>query len=270
MAISVQSLVNELGSKKVEFLTNVRNSVYNHIAAKNWRDCLTITELYYDCTVRSTWRPKASTNYGGRLIAFTSGKRYEGRALDSGLTQGVVKRVTNEFERFYASEIFSRMLVKQLMEDRVFAKKLASTIVDAASEPISSALKRQITERLADVLQEKLGDTLVSVTTTLVSKVVAVMVSNSVLTIILHHMTIMLKGVLTKILATTALKTTLVAVVKKLAATKTVTIVAALVAQTLGSVSFIVIAAPIVAVVIAWVIHHEAENLPIKMATEIS
>ena len=270
MAISVQSLVNELGSRKGEFLKNVRDNVYEHIAVKNWRDCLTITDLYYDGSVRSTYRPEASTDYGGRLIAFTRGKKYDDRVLDSGLTPGVVKTVIEEFEKFYASETFSKMLVKQLMSDRVFAKKLAETIVDAASGPISAALKRQITERLADILQERLGDTLVNATVALVSQVVAVIVSKSVLTIILHQMVIMLKGALAKILATTALKTTLVAAIKKLATIKIVAFVTALVAPALGSVPVFFIAAPIIAVVLAWIINHEAENLPKNMATKIS
>lgn len=283
MSIQVQTVVNELGAKKGDFLKNVKDAVYSHIAQKSWRDCLTVTQLYSNGTVKSTWRPAATTDYFGRLLSFTRGKNYEEGgwfsskktyALDSGLTPGVVKVVTAEFEKFYTSDAFSNILVKQLMKDRVFVESLAKTIVEASNNPLTAAVKKQLTSRLADILENTLGGVMAKGITLGVGKIVSVMVathvSNAVLYAMLKNMAFVLKNVLTKVLATTALKATLMSVIKKIATAKIVVIMAALLAPILGSLPVVAIAAPVAALVIAYLVDREGKKLPITMASKVS
>ena len=288
MSNQIQTVVNELGEQKETFLENVRSEIYWHIKYKSWQDCLTILQLHSDGKVKSTWRPAATKAYLGRLVDFTRGKKYsEGRSkydLDSGLTPGVVDVVTKEFEKFYTSEDFSKILLRQIMKDRIFVEKLSSTIIDATNGTLPTAIKKQLAERLAQVLEESMGDSLkiaagkgiMVVVSKTVGIVTATGISKAVLAVLMKNMVFMLKGVLAKILATTAIKTTLIALAKKAAAAKIIALLVALlspiIAKIAASISIPVawIAAPILLGILGWIIKHEAENLPKNMAEKVS
>ena len=288
MSTQIQTVVNELGAQKQTFLDNMRKEINSYITRKSWRDCLTILQLYHDGTVKSEWRPAATKAYLGRLIVFTRGKKYsEGYSkydLDSGLTPGVVDIVIKEFEKFYTSEDFSKVLLQQIMKDRVFVEKLAETIIDATNGTLPTLLKKQLAERLVQILEDSMGDSLkmvagkgvVLVVGKAVSLVVATGISNAVLAVMMKNMALLLKGVLSKILATTAIKTTLISLAKKAATVKTITFLSAVLSPILAkiaagiSIPVTYIVAPILAGIIAWIIKHEAENLPVNMGEKVS
>ena len=288
MSTQIQTVVNELGAQKQTFLDNVRKEINSYITRKSWRDCLAILQLYSNGTVKSEWRPDATKAYLGRLLVFTRGKKYsEGYLeydLDSGLTPGVVKVVIKEFEKFYTSEDFSKVLLHQIMKDRVFVEKLAETIIDATNGTLPTLLKKQLVERLVQILEDSMGDSLkmvagkgvMLVVGKAVSLVVATGISNAVLAVMMKNMALLLKGVLSKILATTAIKTTLISLAKKAATAKTISLLAMVLSPILAKIATTVsipvayIVAPILVGILAWIIHHEAENLPANMGKKVS
>lgn len=296
MPIDVSFLIKELGNKKNDFLDGVEETIKIYIAGKSWQECLTIKQLYPDSTIiKSTWSPKISLDYAKRLVAFMRGEQYEEGGffsskrrydLDSGLTQGVVDEVTKEFNKFYTSEDFSNILFQQLMKDNIFATTLANEISEkviiASNGIIGTTLKRQLSEQLVQALQNAGGDALATAIGTalkavvgkLIALVAATSISKAVLAVIMKNMIIMLQGVLAKVLATTALKATLMSLLKKLVAAKIVAAVVALVAAAAAkagvSISFGWIVAPIIIGVIAWIIKHEVSNLPIDMSKKVS
>lgn len=204
--------------------------------------------------------------------------------MDSGLTPGVVNVVVEEFKKFYTSENFSKVLLQQIMKDRVFVEKLADTIIDATNGTLPSILKKQLAERLVQILEDSMGDSLkmvagkgvMLVVGKAVSLVVATGISNAVLAVMMKNMALLLKGVLSKILATTAIKTTLISLAKKAAATKIIALLAAVLSPILAKIAASLtipvacIVAPILVGIITWIIHHEAENLPANMGKKVS
>lgn len=288
MSIQVQTVVDKLGAKKSVFLENVEGAVYSNIAGQSWRGCLTIRQMYSNGNVKSTWRPNASKDYLGRLVAFTRGKKYKDGysyyELDSGLTPGVVNVVTKEFEKFYTSEDFSKMLSEQLMRDRVFVDKLASSIVDATNGTLPTALRQQLATQLVHILENMLGDSLQKTAGKFIvvgiSKaaglVVASGVSKAVMAVMMKNMVLLLKGALAKVLATTAIKTTLISLAKKAAAAKIIALLAALLSPILAKITasiaipFAWVAAPVLIGILAWIINNEAENLPRNMGEKVS
>ena len=279
---TVKALVGKLGEKKTDFLYDVKNSVKATISSKSASDCLTINQLWLSGGVKSTYEPEASKAYFKCLVAFLNKNKLDGYNLDSKLTPEVVKIVTQKFNDFYSSNAteLAKPLAQQLIKDQVFAQKLAETIVETTKGPLPETVKKQLTTHLVNILQDSvgvdIGHTIGTAASAAISKAVSVAVamniSTTVIAAVLKQVAFALKGVIAKVLATTAFKTTIVAFLKKLMAIKIVTALAAIVAAVpvLGPA---IATAPlwvIVAPVLAGFIYYQVSNLPENMGEKVS
>lgn len=279
---TVKALVEKLGKKKTDFLYDVKSSVKVHIASKSASDCLTINQLGLSGGVKSTYAPEASKAYFKCLVAFLKKNNLDGYNLDSKLTPGVVEVVTQKFNNFYSSNAseLAKPLAQQLMKDQVFAHKLAETIVETTKGSLPETVKKQLTTHLVHILQDSMGvnigHAIGTAATVAISKAVSVTVamniSTGIITAVLNQVAFALKGVIAKVLATTAFKTTIVAFLKKLMAIKIVAALAAIVAAVpvLGPA---IAAAPlyvIVAPVLAGFIYYQVSTLPENMGEKVA
>ena len=273
MANEVQSAVNALGAHKTVFLADVQVAINSHISKQSWQECLTIVQRYDHGSIRSTWIPEVSKAYWGRMSAFLRGKRYDGWQLDSKLTDGVVNVVTKKFEAFYKDHAkdLSTPLTQHLLKNRVFAEQLADHIIDATKGPLPSALKKQLSNQIVQILENTtIGDhiknTAIVGITTAVNTVIAYAVSSSVVSIMIQHMAVFLKGAIVKVLATTAFKTMIVTAVKAIAKAKIVAFLIAIFGSILGAVPIWAIIAPLLVAFIAY----QVSTLPEKMGAKVS
>ena len=273
MQVDVKSIVDALGKDKTEFLNDVEISISAHIKAKSWQECLTIVERYSWGGIKSTWEPEVSADYWDRMVAFVKSKNYEGYQLDSKLTDGVVDLVTEKFGKFYEghADDLSVPLSQQLMKDHVFSELLAREIIEASKGTLPQEIKKQLANQLADIIQQtsigqSLRDHAVVAITTAISTVIATVISSTIGSILLKQMIILLKGVIAKILATTAFKTMIVATIKAIAKAKIIAFLVAIFGSMLGSVPLFFIIAPLLTAFIAY----QVSSLPGKMGDKVS
>lgn len=278
----IKVLVEKLGEKKSDFLDDVESSIDIHISSKSASECLTINQLWFSGNVKSTYKPEVSKAYFKCLSCFLKKEKLEGYDLDSKLTLGVVDLVTKKFNNFYSSNApeLAEPLARQLVKDKVFVNKLAETIVEVTKGPLPDAVKKQLTTHLVHILQDSMGVNIGHVVghaaayaiSQAVSVAVAMNISTSVIASVLKQVAFALKGVIAKVLATTAFKTTIVTFLKKLMAMKIVAFLAALIASVpvLGPA---IAAAPlwmIIAPVLAGFIYYQISNLPNSMGEKVS
>lgn len=275
----IRAIVDKLGEKREPFLAEVESAIKAHISGKSWQECLTIVELYPGGSVHLICKPEASKEYVKHLMAFVQEKRCNGYTLDSRLTNGVVELVTKKFEHFYESNTnaLAEPLVKQLMNDGVFVKQLRSQLVDSTNNPIGTEVKSRLMEKLIESVQDSTQtnishvalEAVQTVTGKIVAAASAVPISNAVMMVIIKNVALMLKGVIAKILASTAFKAAAAAMIKKLVAVKIIAVLIGLVGPALGSVSIVWIVAPLVFAFIAYEVSHLPENMGIKISNSV-
>ena len=268
MANDIKAMTDTLDKDKEEFLNCVENAINAHISTKSWQGYLTIVQRYDDGRIRSTLEPKVSESYWNRMVAFLRGKRYNGWQLDSKLTDGVVDVVTKKFGEFYQDHAkdLSGPLTQRLLKDRVFSKQLANNIIEAAKGPLPDAIKKELSSRIVDVLEHTdIGGHIMNVAvvriTAAINTVIAYAVSSSVVTIMLQHMAVFLKGAIVKVLATTAFKTMIVSVIKVIAKTKIIAFLVVIFGSLLGSVPLWAVIAPLLLAFIAYQVASLPDNL---------
>ena len=166
-----------------------------------------------------------------------------------------------------------KAIEEETLGDKAFEKPLKKSVS-------AETVKKQLTTHLVNILQDSvgvdIGHTIGTAASAAISKAVSVAVamniSTTVIAAVLKQVAFALKGVIAKVLATTAFKTTIVAFLKKLMAIKIVTALAAIVAAVpvLGPA---IATAPlwvIVAPVLAGFIYYQVSNLPGNMGEKVS
>ena len=274
---TVYSMVAELGKNKYTFLNDVESSIDSYISGKSWQECLTIVERYSDGSVKDVWEPSdVMEGYVKRLMAFLFKKKCDGYELDSKLTDGVVSLVTKKFEKYYSDNAgaLAKPLMTQLMNDKVFVNQLAEQIVDVSKGPLPTAIKNKLVAKVIHSLEESMNvnisqiavDQIHNLTTHIVAAAAAVPISKTVAIVLFKNMAFFLKGVIAKVMATTAFKTMLATAIKKLVVIEIIAALVAIVGPALGGISAWWIIAPLLATYIAY----EVYNLPEQMGSKVS
>lgn len=269
--ILIQEIDQMLAKDKAKFLNNLKTDIFNYVSNRSCAECLTIVENGY------RWEPSdALDGYIPRFISFIRGKIYEGRELDSALTERIVSITTssyNEHVQAHSTAIVKPVL-EELFNNKVVVESLAAQIVDKWKGTISVVLRKKLIAILVHKIEESIGDNIVhassNAVSTICSKVVAVAVSipisKSVAILLAKNMAIMLKGVIAKVLASATFKTMMATMVKKFVAAKIIAIVVSLIGAKMAGISIGWILAPLIIAFIAY----EINTLPQKMAEKIS
>ena len=210
-----------LAKDKAKFLNNLKADISNYVSNRSCAECLTIVENGY------RWEPSdALDGYIPRFISFIRGRKYNGKELDSALTERIVSITTssyNEHVQIHSTAIVKPVL-EELLNNKVVIESLAAQIVDKWKGTISVVLRKKLIAILVHKIEESIGDNIVhassSAVSAICSKVVAVAVSipisKSIAILLAKNMAIMLKGVIAKVLASATFKTMMATMVKKI------------------------------------------------------
>lgn len=278
----LESLINNLDEEKYEFLDSVETKINTHISSRGFKECLTFVERGSSGIVLKTWKLEASVDYIRCLTAFCSGSRFKGNDLDSYLTDGVVGIVTKEFESFYEknSEEIAPTLSQLIIEDKIFLSSLTDQIIECTNSEIPSVIKAKIAGILIHKLDEAFNANIassaaqvVSLTTTkIVTAAVSMPIAQYAAAIILKYLVVHLKIIITKVLASTAMKTMIASIVKKFAAGALIAGIAKLVGAKLGigtGAALFWVLIPILAAYITYEAYKLPENLGKKVSSKI-
>lgn len=277
----IKSIVKELGGKKSDFIRSVQNEIKNHIEAKSPSDCLTLVSRYDDGSKCCHWYPsEVFDGYTGRMIAFLRGQKYEGKTIDSALTDPVVDIVSKKFSEFYNdnSLTIAKPLLNQLLQDKVFVSQLSSQIVEISGGVIPHYVKSELSSSLVHYIEEHIQNNIVhssatqiqQLATGIISHATAVPITTAISAILVKNMALFLKGAIAKVLATSAAKTMLFGIIKKIVEAKIIAAFVAILGPVLGGVSVVYIVAPILAAYIAYEIYNLPEELGKKVSNAVT
>lgn len=276
---SLKFLVDRLGDEKYDFLNSVESKINSHISRRKGKDCLTFVERGSTGSVLRTWRPEASGDYIKCLTNFCSGSSFKGNELDSYLTDDVVKVVTQEFEVFYEKNTkeIAPILTEIIIQDKVFLESLTEQIVDFANAEIPSSIKSQVASVLVHKLEDVFDANITNsaahavnvVATKAVSAAVSLPIAQHTAMIILKYLTIHLKAVLAKVLASTAIKSMIAAAVKKFAAAALIATIVKIVGAKLSLSAGAAFAFVLIPALFAF-IAYELVNFPKKLGAKVS
>lgn len=270
---SVQSIVNSLGSKKGDFLSDVRYSINSYIKNRSFSECLTLVTRYSDGSIQYHWYPsEIFDGYTERFISFLRNKKYNDIVVDSALTDPVVDIVSKKFESFYSDNaaLISKPLLESILSNHTLVKQLADQIVEASSGSVPSYLRSQLTNSIVHYLEDNIHANVVHLSAQAVQNIVATTTSYAVAipvsATLLKYLAFSLKGVIAKLLATAATKTMLAGILKKIVAAKIIAAIIALVGTSISGSAIALIVAPLLAAYITY----EAYNLPSKLGEKVS
>lgn len=271
------NIVSELGCKKSEFISEVQNDIESYIKNLSPSECLTLVSRYSDGSICCHWYPsEVLDGYTGRMIAFLREKKYEDKTIDSALTDPVVNIVSERFNKFYSdnSVTISKPLLDQILKDKVFVSQLSNQIVEISGGIIPIYIKSELSKSIVHYIEDNIQTNIVHssasqiqhLASSIVSHATAVPITTAISAVLVKNMAIFMKGIIAKVLATSAAKTMLIGVVKKVVAAKIIAAFVAILGPVLGGVSVIYIVAPLLAAYIAY----EISNLPNELADKVS
>ena len=184
--------------------------------------------------------------------------------------------VISTYDKFVQSH--TKLIIKPLLEkalnNDIVINSIAQQAVKKWQGDLSYALKKvlisKLVERIEDAISTNIAhissDAVSSAATKIITTAATLPISKTIIIILVKHLSITLKGVVAKILASAAVKTMLATMVKKFVAAKILVIVIGALGSKLAGISVGWILAPLIIAFIAYEIH----TLPTKMAKNIS
>lgn len=274
---TVECIVTELGAKKDEVISKIKTEINDYIENISPAECLTLVSRSSDGSICSHWYPsEVFSGYTGRMLAFLRSEKYEGKVIDSALTDSVVEIVSNQFSKFYDdnSITIAKPLLNQLLKDEVFVSQLSNQIVQISGGVIPLYIKDELSKSLVHYIEDHIQTNIVHSSATqiqqlasgIITHATAVPITTAISAVLVKNMAIFLKGAIAKVLATSAAKTMLMGIIKKIVAAKIIAAFVAILGPVLGGVSIIYIVAPLLAAYIAY----EISNLPEELAEKVS
>lgn len=258
----------------------VRQTIYDHIASKPLKDCLTIIARNAKGKKIEAFVPAPpNMRYAKVLMAFVLKRDFEEKTLDSGLSDGTAKAVARVFSTDLGTiaDKMADRLVPFLFRSQIFIDGIATAIMSAYKGTIPLHLQSKVTSMLISKLKttliQHLDATSISAIKVSVAKIAGASVSSplaaKIITIMVHTLTTTLKPILAKILASTALKSAVLAKVKAVIIASFLGAFIKILALKLGltaGATFVWILLPIL---IGW-IGFEAIHFPEKLAKNVS
>lgn len=277
----ITKLVDELGCKKEAFLDEVESSIKIHVNNCPPKKCMTFITRGNN----NVYEPSdIGAGYAEVLckFVFTSEKKYNGHDIDSILTDEVVEKVSDCFQKFYEknTNIIVKPLLEKLVSDDTMKKQFVSKILDTINDTLPSYLKKELERKIINYLYDAVNTHIVNATghnisdlaTAIIVKITAANITSGLATVLLKSMLPLLKGVIVKLFASAAFKSFLAVAIKKLVAVKIIGILVAWLGAKLGAAGLagIPIFWIVVIPLIIWFIAHQINALPNDMAEKIS
>ncbi|MDQ3799498.1 MAG: hypothetical protein M3384_08615 [Acidobacteriota bacterium] len=287
----VQELVNLLGEKKYEFLNDVEKSIENYVSNQG-SNCLTIVGRYPSGVVYKRWYLSASLEYIRCLVAFCRQQKFQGKELDSGLTDPISNIVSKRFESFYEqnAESISQTFLKYLVNEKVMLRSIVSVVVESAAakfakdrtiglmaQPITAGMKSKVTDliisQMHHVVHSTTAQTVMTTTKQIVGAALTIPVAKTVALILVKLLASHMAIIIAKILSSAAIKTLIATVVKKFILAAILAAIAKAVAAkfgigVVGATAIVLL--PVVAAFIAYEIYTFPSHLGAKVASKVS
>ena len=294
--VVIDELLDKLGGDKAKFLSATESAVKNYIAGQG-SGCLTVIGLDSEGNPAKTYPLSASTTYAGALIAFSRGKEYEYRKLDSGLTRPVSQIVVAEFEKLYGSnsEALSKALLQVLTEDATILDSIVQTVIDSrlsdmaigqARSFIAGRITEEVSHKACALIVEHMklyahgsaavGGQVSAVGKQAVSDVATASLAKTVALVIMKMIASGMGPLLAKILATAAFKTAIITALKKYIIAAVVATIVKAVAVKIGVSTTALFAWVLIPLIAAFLIReiyvfpaHLAEKVADKLRAEL-
>jgi hypothetical protein len=265
--------------QKDEVIPAVQAAIEKHISKKSPKECLTLVTRSKSGAVRETIPMGANKRYASALIAFVRKADFEGKALDSALTDSTSAVVADAFSDKIGAkaDALAEKVVPILISDARFVDALSAAVVSAYSGPFPQHLR----SRIVGILTAKIGgalsqsiDTATSATIKAsVIKVTAVSVSSpiavKITAAIVKSLSVVLKPLILKLMASSAFKAAIMTKLKAIVIGSMLGAFVKIIAVKLGistGAAFMWILLPLV---FAW-LAYEVSSFPEKLASKVS
>jgi hypothetical protein len=277
---AVEAITQVIAGREETIIPKVEDAICAHIAEQDRLTCLTIVARSASGAVAETFAPRPpDLRYVQALTAFVMKKGFEGKTLDSALSDGTAAKVSEVFSSELAtvSERISETLVPFLVRSEVFAAGLSDAIVLAYRGSIPAHLRQQVTTaltgKLKAVLAHQIDAAAIGSIKTGIGKVVGAAVATPVgvklTALMLHTLATSLKPIIIKILASTALKAAIATKLKAIIIGSFLGAFVKFLAVKLGLSTAATFAWILLPIVIAW-LAAEAYRFPGKLADSVS
>jgi hypothetical protein len=260
-------------------IADVRAAVIRDISTKTPGNCLTLVQRDADGEIVDTLPMAASKRYAGALFAFVRKSNFEGKALDSALTDPTAELVADIFMNRVgekANEITERIIPLVISNQR-FVEGLSSAILSSYSGPIPQQLQRKITSALTSKLTAALAQSVDATTTATVkatvTKVAAASISSpiamKVSLAVVKSLSVALKPIIVKLLGSAVLKAAIASKIKVVVFGAILGAFIKLIGIKLGLTAGTAYFIFLLPIIIAW-IAYEVSHFPGKLADKVA
>jgi hypothetical protein len=167
----LNSLVGQLGEKKIPFLQGLSSDVKEYVSRKKTEDCLglrfiPLSEYGYEPVYYPSLNPFELASYVSRLISFLLKSNYKEYGIeykiDSVLTNEVVDIVSKRYQQFYKEnqDIISDHVLVSISTQEDISDVFFQTIVNnnSATKLASEEIKKHAVDFLKHSLHTKLQE----------------------------------------------------------------------------------------------------------------
>ena len=277
--MSFDDLSHILDADKAAFLDEVEKSVRQYVIGTG-KQCVAVVEKIPTSDGYVSYKHEMHMNrelreFAEVLIKFIRGKRHDGHALDSALTEPILKIIEDKYVALYnthGEEITSEFL-KMLKNDNILLDSFVSRLVDEVLGKVSKKVRAEIVHLLVDQIRDAatsktahiIGQHISHFASTAVGAQIASVAAHALLKAIAMNMGLIVK----KFLASAAAKKVGALLMHKVMGVITTAVVNFLLihfgsAIGVGALMWIIL--PIVAVIL----YEQIENFPKKMGDEVS
>lgn len=285
----ISQLMEKLGESKATFLARVEATVESFIAAQGV-GCLGIVARNPDGTIARTYRPVGTIEYARCLKAFCLGSTFEGRPLDSGLTEPVVQVVVSQFEALYEghTEDLSKALFHAISSDNtilhgiaqaVIDSRIASLAIDRTKSFLCARLTKDVSERACALVAEQFrhyagisiatGSDVAKASKQVIWDAGTVTMAKTIALVLFKMISVGMGPLIVKILSTAAFKALIVSALKKYVAAAIAAAILKFISikfgVTLAAAWFIVLIPLVLAILV-----HEAYHFPPALAAKVA
>lgn len=275
----VDELISVIEGQKSEVSLALSNSIKAHISTKSPSECLELVKRDTSGNIIRRLPMEADTDYAKALIAFVRGKPFEGFQLDSALTDSTSEVVAAVFSEKLGekSDEISNRIMPLIVSDERFSEGLSEAMVEAYSGPLPSHIRHKVvlalSSKLSGALTEAIDTTTTATIKASVIKVVSASVSSPVgikiAAILVKSLSVALKPIIMKLLASSAFKA---AIVSKLKGVVVGSILAAffkIIGVKLGLSTGAFFMWVVLPIVLAW-LAYEVTTFPRKLGEKVS
>ncbi len=276
--VNYQQIADAVAKKKSILLRRIEQNIQSVIETMTPEETLSFN-LFKDNRLCETVSPSLSNKYAKVMWNFLRGNKYKNYIIDSYITPKVLDCIEKVIIDFYSSKDIIDEIV-EIISQNIIENKIIKIAIKEGTKDCQDAIKAEIAKQAADAYLGEIKDNIINEITEKVvaflhtnmmqqlMNIVGTYIATSAGKVLITKMAI----VISKSISVTALKATIMSIVKKIGiGTITKTIIGKAIITILaflgisGKVAFCLVLIPL----IAWILHYEYKNFPTKLAKKI-